>query len=459
MVLVAVTVAGAAAAAWASAVSAGSAQTAQTRERLTGSVVATVESVAPQLTFPADESTLGTLRSAIGPDTAARAGALVARDGRIEALVSDELQAAVGGGDGVFTQQVVAEGMPWLVIGTPVMVIEPDGTRRRSGIEVYTAADLTGIDRELGALSLAAAGAAALTLPMSLLLAVLSANTVLRPVRELRATARRLAAGDLTARGRAQGRDELADLTATVDEMAESLQASMAEIRRMQADARRFVADVSHELRTPLSTLSAVLEVLDSTTAALGENVPDDARESAALAIAETHRLIRLVEDLMEVSRLDAGTAELRLEEIDLAAAVADCVRVRGWADLVTLSATGPVPARLDPRRVDVIVANLVGNALRHGRPPVRIEVTADGDRVEIEVTDAGPGLPEDVLPHVFARFYKADAARTRSPGSGLGLAIALQNARLHGGDVGAENRVEGGARFVVRMPREGGTR
>jgi two-component system, OmpR family, sensor histidine kinase MtrB len=271
-------------------------------------------------------------------------------------------------------------------------------------------------------------------------------------VRTLRDTARRLAAGDLGARSPPQGADELAELTVTINEMAESVQTSMAAMRRMQADARRFAADVSHELRTPLATLTAVVEVL---AAAAGEMADADARESAQLAITETHRLVRLVEDLMEVSRFDAGTARLRVEEVDVVGAVRDCLRARSWQDRVELVAPDGVPLRLDRRRLDVIVANLVGNALRHGAPPVRVHVRADREQVWIVVTDSGPGLPEHVLPHVFDRFYKADAARVRTPGSGLGLAIALENARLHGGDLTAGNTEGGGARFVLRLPRD----
>jgi two-component system sensor histidine kinase MtrB len=172
------------------------------------------------------------------------------------------------------------------------------------------------------------------------------------------------------------------------------------------------------------------------------------------MAITETGRLVRLVEDLMEISRLDAGTAQLRTEEVDVADAVRDCLRARGWLPLVDLTAPDDVVLRVDRRRLDVIVANLVGTALRHGEPPVRVGVTVSGEQVWIEVTDNGPGLSDEVRPHVFDRFYKADAARTRTPGSGLGLAIALENARLHGGDLTAGNADGGGARFVLRLPR-----
>src|SRR6185369_1677237 len=172
--------------------------------------------------------------------------------------------------------------------------------------------------------------------------------------------------------------DELAELTATVNEMAESVQTSMLAMARMQADARRFAADVSHELRTPLSTLTAVVEVLATTA----DGMEADARESAQLAIVETHRLVRLVEDLMEVARLDAGTAQLRVEEVDVAGAVRDCLRARGWLDRVELVAPGGSVLRVDRRRLDVIVANLVGNALRHGEPPVRVTVSESREQV-----------------------------------------------------------------------------
>src|SRR5699024_6252409 len=152
------------------------------------------------------------------------------------------------------------------------------------------------------------------------------------------------------------------------------------------------------------------------------------------------HRLVRLVEELMEVSRFDAGTARLRPERVDVAGAVRDSLRSRGWSEQVTLEAPEGGVLPLDRRRVDVIVANLVGNALRHGAPPVRVLVRALPEWVHVTVTDGGPGLDEQVLPLVFERFYKADTARARSSGSGLGLAIARENARLHGGDLTAHN-------------------
>jgi two-component system sensor histidine kinase MtrB len=444
-----VTVLGAGAAAWSGAGSASTALVDSTQQRLTGTVAGQIGAVAPQLTYPPDQATLDRLRSAVGANTLVTYRGLRSGDGA--ELVTAELRAAVRTGNRLVTQRITEDGRPWLLVGTPVMITAPDGTRTPSGIEVYAVHDLTGVEREIDGLTRSSVVTAALALPLAVLLALLAAGSVLRPVRELRDTARRLAAGDLDARSPPRGADELAELTVTVNEMAESLQTSMAAMRRMQADARRFAADVSHELRTPLSTLTAVVEVLSATT----DGMAADARESAQLAITETHRLVRLVEDLMEVSRFDAGTAQLRVEDVDVAGAVRDCLRARDWLDRVELLAPNGILLRLDRRRLDVVVANLVGNALRHGEPPVRVRVSASREQVWVEVTDSGSGLLEDVLPHVFDRFYKADAARTRTPGNGLGLAIALENARLHGGDLTAGNAHGGGARFVLRLPRE----
>jgi len=445
-----VTVAGAGAAAWASARSAGSALVDATQERLTAALADQVAAVAPQLTYPPGREALERLRAAAGPGTLVTYRGRRAPGGAGADLVTEPVRAAVRAGDGIVAQRIRARGRPWLVIGTPVAITAPDGRRRPSGIEVYAVRDLSGVDDRIDGLTRSAAATAALALPLAVLLALAAAGSVLRPVRDLRDTATRLAAGDLTARSPPQGADELAQLTVTVNEMAASLEASMAAMRRMQADARRFAADVSHELRTPLSTLTAVVEVL----AASADGLEPDARESAQLAITETQRLVALVEDLMEVSRFDAGTATLRVEDVDVAATVRAALRARGWLERVELDAAGEIRAQADPRRLDVIVANLAGNALRHGRPPVRVAVSATDERVRVEVTDDGPGLSADVAPHVFDRFYKADAARARTPGSGLGLAIALENARLHGGDLTAGPADGGGARFVLRLPR-----
>ncbi|GGP13299.1 HAMP domain-containing histidine kinase [Nonomuraea glycinis] len=445
-----VTLLGAAAAAWSSAGSASTALVTVTQEGLTDTLSDQISAITPQLTYPPDQAALDRLRAAVGPDTAVTYRDLRSAKGAATGLVTDALRAAVRTGNRLVVQRITADDRPWLLIGTPVTITALNGERTPSGIEVYAVRDLTGVQRQIDDLTRSAVGTAALALPLAVLLAVLAAGSVLRPVRRLRDTARRLAAGDLDARSPPRGADELADLTVTINQMAESVQSSMATQERLRADARRFAADASHELRTPLSTLTAVVEVLGTMT----DGMEADARESADLAITEIHRMVRLVEDLLEVSRFDAGTVRLVAEEVDLAAAVWNCLRARGWTEQVDLVVQQEIWLRLDRRRLDVIVANLVGNALRHGDPPVRVHVSADRDQVWIVVTDHGPGLAETALPQVFDRFYKHDAARTRTPGSGLGLAIALENARLHGGDLTAGNAPGAGARFVLRLPR-----
>lgn len=280
-----------------------------------------------------------------------------------------------------------------------------------------------------------------------------AAKRVLQPVGTLASAAERVAAGDLDVRLVPSGDDELAQLVTTFNGMTANLARSVAELRRLEAQARRFASDVSHELRTPLAAMTAVTDVLSAETVGMS---PDAAR-AAELVVQETEHLRRLVNDLIEMSRFDAGTAALDVDVVDIATVVDGCLALRGWRDRVQTDVPEGMAAVLDRRRVDVVLANVVGNALRYGAPPVRLcavaRRAADRDWLELTVTDCGPGLPADALPHVFDRFYKADVARTRSEGSGLGLAIALENARLHGGTLEAANRPEGGAVFTLRLP------
>ena len=260
------------------------------------------------------------------------------------------------------------------------------------------------------------------------------------------------AEGKLDTRLEVKGADELADLSQTFNDMAARLEESMAELRRLESNARRFAADVSHELRTPLAAMSAVTDVLDEDA----DSLDPDTASAVRLISQETGKLARMVEDLMEVSRFDAGAAALHLDEVDVAETIRKTLQARAWQKRVSADLPADVRARLDPRRLDVVVANLVGNALHHGGEPVRVRLHAPepgADRLLIEISDSGPGIDPEVLPHVFDRFYKADSARARSEGSGLGLAIAQENVRLHGGTMRAANAPEGGAVFTVDLP------
>ncbi|CAM5402416.1 histidine kinase OS=Streptomyces alboniger OX=132473 GN=CP975_21990 PE=4 SV=1 [Streptomyces alboniger] len=212
---------------------------------------------------------------------------------------------------------------------------------------------------------------------------------------------------------------------------------------------------MSHELRTPLTAITAVTEVLEDELEMGSGSVDLMIEPAVRLVVSETRRLNDLVENLMEVTRFDAGTARLVVDDVDVVDQITACIDARAWLDAVDLDAERGIHARLDPRRLDVIMANLIGNALKHGGSPVRVAVRGTAEAVVIEVRDHGPGIPEDVLPHVFDRFYKASASRPRSEGSGLGLSIALENAHIHGGEITAANSAEGGAVFTLRLPQD----
>ncbi|MEU1622144.1 HAMP domain-containing sensor histidine kinase [Streptomyces sp. NPDC005722] len=373
----------------------------------------------------------------------------------VSTVITPELRrAAAERPRGVF-QRVEKDGAPWLTVGVPT-VFKTGLSARPTGLVLYAVMPLATEDDGVRALLAAARDGALPALAVALVPALLAAGSVLRPVRELRTAAQRMGRGELDTRIQVKGSDELADLAHTFNESALELERSVDELRRAEARARRFASDVSHELRTPLAGMLAVTEVLDEDA---GRLAPDTAA-AVRLISAETGKLAVLVEDLIEISRFDARAAELNADEVDVAETIRKTLATRHWTDPDQVATELPpgIRARLDPRRFDVVVANLVGNALRHGAAPVhvrlRAEPSGDGpERFAVEVADSGPGIAPDVLPHIFDRFYKADAARTRSAGSGLGLAITLENVRLHGGTVRAGNGPHGGAVLTVRMP------
>jgi signal transduction histidine kinase len=353
------------------------------------------------------------------------------------------------GGRNMVFQRIVSRGVPYLIVGTPIYLPRGNG-RTVSPIEAYVIVSLKREQSDLQrmATSVTIGGAAAVAL--ALLLALLAARSVLRPVRRLAVAARGLGAGDLDQRAEVRGRDELAGLARTFNDTAEALQRSVTELREMEASARRFVADVSHELRTPLTAMTAVTDMLEEESA--GETAT-----AAGLVAEETRRLRTLVGHLIEISRFDAGAADLVVDDVDATELILHCLRLRGWIDDVTTD-LAPLRVRVDPRRFDVIVANLVGNALKHGERPVtvRLRPSIEPEGIRLYVIDDGPGIPAEVRRHVFDRFYKADAARTRSQGSGLGLAIARANAELHGGSLRLLD-TEARTTFELWLPEEAG--
>jgi two-component system sensor histidine kinase MtrB len=271
-------------------------------------------------------------------------------------------------------------------------------------------------------------------------LGLLAARRIQRRVRVAAGAARTLGSGALDTRLPVQGRDEFADLAGSFNSMAQRLGESIEELRRKDEQQRQFVADVAHDLRTPMAVLIAASDGLDG---------PERDR-SAELIGTQTRRLSALVEDLLEMSRFDAGAAEFRPEPVDLQALCVDVTEMVG-AD-IPVAADGDAVVTGDPRRLHTIVRNLVSNALHHGAPPITITIDGAAEHeVRVAIRDHGPGLPPELAAKVFDRFVRGDRSR-RSEGSGLGLAIAYENAVLHGGRIDVSS--PGGAEFTLVVPR-----
>lgn len=352
-------------------------------------------------------------------------------------ILPEDLRGLVAEGQIAFRRLPVSDE-PHLVIGGPIP---------GSGVELYFFFSELELARNLRALAVILATGWAVVALVAAGTGLLLARRALEPVAQASRAARAVAEGLLDTRLPVEQRDEFGAWAASFNEMAEALEAKIAALSDAQERERRFTSDVSHELRTPLAALVSEASLLHEQLDAM----PEDARRPAELLVRDVARLRRLVEDLMEISRLDAGREAVRLEPVDLPALVSAALRARGWEDRVRLE-TEAVEVLCDNRRLERIITNLVGNALEHGRDDVRVRVGQEGLRPFVEVSDRGSGIGSDHLSHLFDRFYKADPART-GPGSGLGLAIALENARLLEGDIEVWSEPGQGSRFTLRLP------
>ena len=294
----------------------------------------------------------------------------------------------------------------------------------------------------------------------------------LRPLRAAAATADEIArTGDLQRRlPPIRTRDEVGTLTASFNGMLDRLGAARESLAAALEAQRRFAADASHELRTPLTTIRTNAELLRSRS----EVTPEDRAEAAADIAAEGERMSRLVDDLLLLARGDGAPGPSGDDEapplvrrpVDLSALAEDVVRraLRPDREVVVVAGdgdggSGAVIVNGDPAELERLTWILVDNALRHGAGTVAMMVNeaaaskAATGEAELVVTDEGPGIPEGMEERVFARFFRADAARSGG-GSGLGLAIARSIVARHGGTIAAANRPTGGAVLTVRLPR-----
>ena len=289
---------------------------------------------------------------------------------------------------------------------------------------------------------------------------------VVTPIRLARRVAERLAAGQLQERLKVSGEDDLARLATSFNQMASNLQRQIRQLEELSRVQRRFVSDVSHELRTPLTTVRMASDVLYDARADFD---PPTAR-AAELLQTELDRFERLLADLLEISRFDAGAAVLEVEDVnlvDVANRIADVTRPLAEQRHVQIEVRAPdhpCLAEADVRRVERIVRNLVTNAIDHAAadgedPGIVIQVAGDDHAAAIAVRDHGIGLAPGESSMVFNRFWRADPARARtSGGTGLGLSIALEDTHLHGGWLQAWGRPNEGAQFRLTLPRRSGS-
>jgi signal transduction histidine kinase len=274
------------------------------------------------------------------------------------------------------------------------------------------------------------------------------ARGMTQPLRDMAAAARKMEVGDFPARIETRSRDEVGQLATAFNRMS-------AELEVLERSRRDLVANVSHELKTPITAIRAHLENL-----ADGIERPD--RETLQVMLGQTERLGRLVDQLLDLSRLESGEVPLHLEPMALSPVVERVISEfsvgRSMTDVALHDEVdGDLFVDADAERIHQVLFNLVDNAVRFTPPGGEVTIAArrDADRVRVRVTDTGVGVGPEHLPRLFERFYRADASRSRDDGggTGIGLAIARSIVEGHGGRITAESEPNNGATFTFDLP------
>ena len=344
--------------------------------------------------------------------------------------------------DGAAAQQrIEVDGTTMLAIGMP---LPADG---EAYFEIYSLEELDGTYRVLG---IVLAAAALTVVPLSVLVGWRVTRPALKPLDDLAGAAAAIADGDLRTRIDPGDDPSLAPLAASFNRTAEALE------QRLRSDAR-FAADVSHELRSPLTTMLNAAALVD----AYRDRLPDDGREGLDLLQTEVRNFERLVADLLEISRADAGSTDAALETVrltDLVRATLDRRnRARGSdVPLTVADGAGDLLVHADKRRLERVLANLMDNADAHGEGLTAVTVARQSGRATVAVDDAGPGVPAAERERIFERFARGSrSGRASSGGSGLGLSLVVRHLALMDGGVHVTDGPSGGARFVVDLPVE----
>ena len=385
-------------------------------------------------------------------ETPGSGGVVVRHDGRWFATslvvgrdaLPAELRTRVNEGEPA-QQRFRLAGQTWVAVGVPIPRV------RAQFFEAYSLAD---VDRTLNVLAYSLAGAALLTTLAGAAIGRWASGRVLRPLGIVSDAAAAIASGRLDTRLGPVDDPDLAPLAQSFNRMVDAVR------ERIERDAR-FASDVSHELRSPLTTLATSLDVLKARRDELSER----SRAALDLLDADLQRFQRLVEDLLEMSRVEAGLVDTQFEEVDMAELVRHALHRTGPVGDVPLHVDATLDgARVmgDKRRLERVVGNLVENAAAYGGGATGVRVERAEGGVRLVVEDRGPGVPVEERTRVFDRFFRGSAAGRRGAGygTGLGLALVADHVRVHRGRVWVEDGPGGvGSRFVVELPVIGETR
>ncbi len=335
------------------------------------------------------------------------------------------------------TQRVNVDGIPQLVVGVSLPSVHA------TYFEVFSLEDLAS---ELRLLALVLGTVALVTTIAGAAVGHLAARRVLLPLVSVSQAAETIAGGSLDTRLEATRDKDVAPLAKSFNRMADALQ------ERIRHEAR-FTSDVSHELRSPLTTLSAALGVLDAHRQDMGPR----GQRALELLNVEVLRFQRMVDDLLEISRIDAGSAELLLDEVEVGELLRRAAASNGAGGVPVDLAPGTAGVRIlvDKRRIERVVANLVENAAQYAGGATRLAVEPAKGAIRLVVADHGPGVPPSERERVFERFYRGQSAGQRgaTDGTGLGLALVAEHVHLHGGRVWVEDGTGAENRFVVELP------
>ena len=343
--------------------------------------------------------------------------------------------------------------VPGLVIGQKVQI--PGAGQ----YEMYIVFSLANEEKTLNLINTYLLIAGIILLILITIISWVVVRQIVKPVREAARIATNFTSGDFRQRMKVHSQDEISTLGYAFNEMAESLEQQIARLENLSRVQQRFVSDVSHELRTPLTTLRMASEVISASR----ESFDPVVGRSTELLVAQLDRFERLLEDLLEVSRFDAEVAVLEAVDFDIIQLVNRCaedlalVAKERKTQIYIKSAEPAIMIKADIRRVERILRNLLANAIDHAEEmQIDVNIEASEHDVAIGVRDYGVGLDENSLTRVFDRFWRADPSRARTRGgTGLGLSIALEDTRLHNGELEAWGRPGRGAHFVVTLPRK----